>query len=206
MNNESLAWEITPSEKREQIRKIISRIWLLIIGFIIASYLYFVSSFTSDLLRYGIKYSLFMIVGMAIGMTIFLWLFFFLGKYIPYSSRTYSLDSAGITISKNRKKKYYSWNEFESFYVYLTVPKKVNQSPQDELREQLIQAEQDIEGQIYYLKKKPLGYFHIFYKSFVVIYSKPANSVAVTKFLNTRLQQSQRKVSDELGLISYEFS
>ena len=204
MTNEVLTWEITPSEKREQIKKFISKTWLVLVGLVIFSLFYYVSDFFSWMLREGIKPALLRVVYVAIGVTVFIWLFFLLNKFIPYKPRTYRLDDAGIAISKGKKKKYFPWSEFECFYPYRSYQSYPNYAGES-TRGQLLEAGQQIEGQIFYLKKKSIGFFSKLCRIFVVAYSEPNNSKAVSKFLSRRLPSRKMTSSTDLGLVFYQF-
>jgi hypothetical protein len=204
MNNEVLTWEITPSEKREQIKNFISKTWLVLVGLVIFSLFYYVSDFFSWALREGIKPALLRVIYVAIGVVVFIGLFFLLNKFIPYRLRTYRLDNAGIAISKGKKKKYFSWNEFECFYPYRFYQSYPNY-PGESMRGQLLEAGQQIEGQIFYLKKKSIGFFSELCRIFVVVYSEPDNSKAVSKFLSKYLPSRKMTSSTDLGLVFYQF-
>lgn len=166
MTNEVLTWEITPSEKREQVKNFISKTWLVLVGLVVFSLFYYVSGFFSWMLFEEIKPVIFRVVYVAIGVAIFVGLFFILNKFILYRLRTYRLDNTGITISKGKKKKCFSWNEFEYFYAYRSYQSYPNQSHQsyldhfrESMRGQLLETGQQIEGQIFYFKKKSTGFF-----------------------------------------------
>lgn len=204
MNNEVLTWEITPSEKRAQIRKFISKTWLVLVGLVVFSLFYYVSDFFSWMLREGIKLALFRVVYVAIGVAVFIGLFFLLNKFIPYKLRAYRLDDLGIIISKGKRKKYFSWNEFECFYPYRSYQNYPNY-PGKSMRGQLLEAGQQIEGQIFYLKKKSTGFFSKLCRIFVVVYSESNNSKAVSKFLSKHLPSRKMTSSTDLGLIFYQF-
>jgi len=204
MTNEILTWEITPSEKRKQVRKFILNVWPVLVGFVIFSLFYYVSGFLSWMLHQGIKPALSMVLYVAIGVTVCIWLFFILTKFLPYKLRTYHLDNTGITISKGRKKKYFPWNQFECFYTYRVYQSYPNY-PGESMREQILKTGQQIEGQVFYLKKKSKGFLSRFCKIFVVIYSKPDNSKDVLKFLSKHLPQRKMTWSTDLGLVFYQF-
>jgi hypothetical protein len=204
MNNEVLTWEIIPSEKRGQIKNFISKTWLVLIGLVIFSLFYYVSDFFSWALREGIKPALLRVVYVAIGVVAFIALFFLLNKFIPYRLRTYRLDDAGIAISKGKKKKYFSWKEFECFYPYRSY-QSYPSYPGESMRGQLFEAGQQIEGQIFYLKKKSIGFFSKLCRIFVVVYSEPDNSKAVSKFLSKHLPSRKMTSSTDLGLVFYQF-
>jgi len=204
MNNEVLTWKITPLEKREQIKKSILKAWLALVGLVIFSLFYYLSGFFSWAFREGIKPAFFRVVCVAIGVVAFVGLFFLLNKFIVYRLRTYRLDDSGIAISKGKKKKYFSWEEFECFYSYRYYRNYPNY-PGESTRKQLLEAGQRIEGQIFYLKKKSSGLFSKLCKIFVVVYSKPDNSKAVSKFLNKHLPNRKMTSSTDLGLVFYQF-
>jgi hypothetical protein len=204
MNNEVLTWEIIPSEKRGQIKNFISKTWLVLIGLVIFSLFYYVSDFFSWALREGIKPALLRVVYVAIGVVAFIALFFLLNKFIPYRLRTYRLDDAGIAISKGKKKKYFSWKEFECFYPYRSY-QSYPSYPGESMRGQLFEAGQQIEGQIFYLKKKSIGFFSKLCRIFVVVYSEPDNSKAASKFLSKHLPSRKMTSSTDLGLVFYQF-
>lgn len=200
MSNEVLTWEITPSEKRRQVRNFILKTWLIFVVLAILSF----TNFFDWTLREGIKPVLFTVIHAAIGVVVSIWLFFLLNEFIPYKSRAYRLDDSGIVISKGKKKKYFSWNEFECFYPYRAYQNYPNYL-EESMRGQLLEAEKQIEGQIFYLKKKPTSFFSKLYKIFVVVYSKPNNSKEVSKFLAKHLPSRKMTPITDLGLVFYQF-
>ena len=207
MSNEVLVWEITPSEERKQVRKFILSMWTVLVGLVVFSLFYYVSDFLSWTLREGFKPALNRVLYVVIGVTVCIWLFFLLTKFIPYKLRTYHLDNTGVTISKDKKKKYFSWNEFECFYPYRSYRNftKKQYNPRESKREEFLKAGEQIEGQIFYLKKKSTNLFSKFYKNFVVVYSESNNSKSVLKFLDRHLSQRKMISSTDLGLVFYQF-
>jgi hypothetical protein len=204
MNNEILTWKITPSEKRERIKNFISKTWLILVGLVIFSLFYYVSDFFSWVLHEGIKPAFLRVIYVAIGVVVFIALFFLLNKIVPYRLRAYRLDDTGIVISKGKKKKYFPWNKFECFYPYRSYQSYPNY-PGESMRGQLLEAGQQIEGQIFYLKKKSIGFFSQLCRIFVVVYSEPDNSRAVSKFLSKHLPSKKMTSSTDLGLVFYQF-
>lgn len=204
MDDIILTWEITPLEKRKRIRKFILKVWLAVIGLIIFSSFWNISGFYSWALRQGIKSAFFEVIYITIAAAIFIWLFFFLNELTPYKLRTYRLDNRGIEISKGKKKKYFSWNEFECFYPYRFYRSYPNY-PGELFRRRILKLEQQIRGQIFYLKKKSTGPFAKLFKVFVVVYSEPDNIKAVEEFLSKHLPKKKRTLSIDLGLIFYQF-
>ncbi len=204
MSNEILSWEITPLEKRQQVQEFISKTWLIWICFIVVSLSFSYAGLFSWTIHKDIKYALINLLYIIIGIAVCIWLFFIINKFIPYKLRTYYLDGSGITISKGKKKKYFSWDEFEYFYPYHSY-KGCQIIPKNSKREQLLEVDQQIEGQIFYLKKKPTNLLSKFYKTFVVIYSEPDNSKRVLQFLNKHLPQKKITLSSDLGLVFYQF-
>jgi len=213
---ENLSWEITAREKKERTQKLIFRVWFpfIILG-IVAATIGYPALFTYHFLTKGWIYILRQIFYTMIGVIGSFLLLLLINKLIPYKERTYFLDNNGIIISKGKKKKQYLWNEFEYFYPYSKryipePPRDLPQlHPQDSIggpeREKIFSAEQQIVGEIFYLKKKPKNIFSRLYKSFVAIYSEPNNTRAINKFLSNYLQRRTMKATSDLGLIFYEF-
>ena len=219
MTNEVLTWTITPSERRKQVKEFISRAWLILIVLAVSFLFYYRRNLSSRILYEEIN-PITLGLYTAIGIIALTCLVLLLNKIVPYKLRTYRLDSSGITISKGKKKKYFSWKEFECFYLYQVSrvssnhPRKLYQSysnypeeymSEESMRTQLLETEQQIEGQIFYLKKKSSGFFSKFYKVFVVVYSKPNNSKAVARFLSNHLPSRKMTLSTDLGLVFYQF-
>ena len=66
MSNEVLTWEITPSEKRRQVRNFILKTWLIFVVLAILSF----TNFFDWTLREGIKPVLFTVIHAAIGVVV----------------------------------------------------------------------------------------------------------------------------------------
>jgi len=213
---ENLNWKITSTERKERTKKLIFRIWLpfIILG-IVAATIGYPALFTYHFITKGWVYILQQIFYTMIGVMGSLLLLLLINKFISYKERTYFLDNNGITIFKGEKKRYYFWSDFEYFHPYSEryipePPRDFSQlHPQDSIggpeREKIFGAEQEIVGEIFYLKKKPKNIFSRLYKSFVVIYSEPNNAGTVNKFLSNYLQRKTMKATSDLGIVFYEF-
>jgi hypothetical protein len=204
ISTEILSWEISPSERRDSVKKTILKAWLALIGLAVFSIFYYVSNFLSWTLRDGVDTAIANAVYVIIGVMLSIWLFFILNKFIPYKTRLYHLDNSGITVSKDRLKKNFSWNQFESFYPYRSYQDYTGRAGES-IKKELLTAGKHIEGKIFYLKKKPTGLLSMFYKTFLVIYSEPDNEKAVLKFLNTYLSEKKMSPGTDLGLVFYHF-
>ena len=213
---ENLSWKITATEKKERTQKLIFRVWLpLIILGIVAATIGYPMLFTYQFITNGWPFILQRIIYTTIGAIGSLLLLLLINKFIPYQERTYFLNDSGVTISKGSKKKNYLWSDFEYFYPYLEryisePPRDFPQlHPQDSIggpeREKIFGAEQEIVGEIFYLKKKPKNIFSRLYKFFVVIYCEPNNTGTVNKFLSNYLQRKTMKATSDLGMVFYEF-
>ncbi|MCD6550015.1 hypothetical protein J7K24_00530 [bacterium] len=126
-----------------------------------------VEAFSADV-EFSLKnflYSIFFTTLLIIGIILFL----FVGnKIFPYQRRVYYLDSQGITISKGKKKKHYSWDDFECFYRY-SVGRgsfRTTSFPSNSTSKM-------IQGETFYLKMESKSFLSRFYKTFVVVYSEP---------------------------------
>ena len=199
-----MTWKITPIEKRKRVRKFILKTWLILIILVIFSLFYYRSDFFSWMLHEGFKSTFNKILYTTIGVVVCICLFFLLNKFFPYRLRTYYLDDMGVVISKSRKKKHFFWNQFECFYPYRSYQSD-SSYPKKSTKKQLLETEQQFEGQIFYLKKKSAGFLSVFYKIFIVIHSRPDNSKNVSKFLNRHLPQKKMTSNTDLGLIFYGF-
>lgn len=142
-----------------------------------------------------------------------LFLFFLINKNFPYADRSYSLDNSGINITKGKRNKKYSWNEFEYYYLYsdrnrvtAKVVRKENESYIGQsYRDTIYNAEKNITGDIFYLKKKRKNFISKVYKKFVVIYGEPENSTAISKSISRYLPRKTMTSTSDLGLVFYEF-
>lgn len=207
MADELLTWEITPTEKRTRTGKFISRSWLILVGLVVFSLFYHTNDFTSWLLREGLKPALTKVFGVIIGVSICIWLFFLLNKFLPYKKRVYQLNNAGIKIVEGKKKRHFSWNEFECFYpyrLYQSSPKD-QRRPGETTKAEFLKVGQQAEGRIFYLKKKSKGLLSRFFKTFIVVRSEPNNSKTVMKFLSKHLSQKRMTSGTDLGLVFYQF-
>ncbi|MCX6764287.1 MAG: hypothetical protein NTU58_01110 [Candidatus Nealsonbacteria bacterium] len=202
-NTSIIEWEITPSEKRERLQQFISKTWWIILSFIIFSFFSFYSGFWSTKIQHGtnaaLKELLFIVIAVAVGIL----LIYFFNKINPYQLRTFRLDNAGVQISKGKKKKSYSWNEFECFYVYTTY-RGYTPNKETDLGK-IFKAEEQIMGDIFYLKKKQTTFLSKLYKTFIVIYSEPNNLGDIFSFLKDKLPQKIMTATTDFGLIFYEF-
>ena len=207
MNNE-LKWEISRAERRGQIQKAV-----IIIGPILL--LLVISTVANTLIKNhgcSLKKIAAVVFFTILGFLVLL----IINRFFPHKTRSYILNNNGLTVSKGKKTKKYLWGDFECFYPYymnyssLYKPDEsssfdIYRSDAAGERRKMFEADKNIEGSIFYLKKKPENIFSRLYKSFVVIYSEVDNSNAVSDFLGSRLSQKIMSAKTELGLILYEF-
>jgi hypothetical protein len=130
-------------------------------------------------------------------------LFFLVNLFFPYKKRSYVLSKEGINIAKGKKKKFFSWDCFESFYPYRMI--RVESEDNNSFRGDLSKAESSAEGQIFYLKKKSVSSFSKLYKVFVIVRAEKENSEEVLNFLSSKLERKQMKPTSDLGLVFYKF-
>jgi hypothetical protein len=196
---EQLNWQITTKEKRKQVKKAI-----LVAGPLIVGFAFFV------LVASGRKINFVEIIYALSGIIILFFIFFLVNKFLPYPERTYLLADDKLVVSKGNKVKNYSWSEFECFYPYserygLKFYKDQRSAEIEEKRGEIILVGKNIEGEIFYLKKKPKNIFTKLYKVFVVIYSEIDNQKAVNRFLSNQLSKKPMKDTTDLGMVFYEF-
>ena len=186
---------------------------LFILG-ILAGTIAYPASFIYDLTKKGITHVLknaFWIISWTILAPTLLLV---INRFFPYKERTYFLDDNQLVISKGKKKKQYSWDEFEYFYPYSGRYKTKSYeglaqwSPYnigEGQREKLFKTEKEVIGEIFYLKKKPKNLLSKLYRSFTIIYSEPNNNKEVLRFLSRHLERRDMKSTSDLGLVFYEF-
>ena len=141
------------------------------------------------------------------GMVLSFGILLVVNKFLPYKERSYMLDNNGVTISRGRKTKFYSWNDFECFYPYSErfIASHSQDPAIEEKREKIYEVDKSIEGEIFYLRKKPNNILDRLHKTFVVIYSKADNFNEVNNFLVNYLERKAMQNSTDLGLVFYEF-
>ncbi len=199
MENE-LAWEITSSEKKEQIKR-----GVFVIGSMLTVFIFFSLLSRRNMENISFKEIIYGTLGV-VGSFLLLLL---INKIFPYRGKKYSLNDDGITISKGKTVKRYLWNDFECFYPY---PEgrgfKPNLRPRnlklEESRKEIFKAGEGIEGEIFYLKKKSKSIFSKLYKIFVVVYSEIDNQKSVNRFLTNHLSREPMKDTTDLGMVFYE--
>lgn len=213
---ENISWEITAKEKGGRTQKVLFRLWfpLIILG-IIATTVGYPALFTYHLFSQGWSYVLQQTIYTVFGVMASFIILLVINKFARYKERSYFLDNKGITISKGNKKKQYLWDEFDLFFIYsqryITKSPQVssNLHPQDSLagpqRENILRTEQEIVGDIFYLKKKPKNILSKLFKSFVVVYSEPDNTSSVNEFLSGHIQKKEMRATSDLGLVFCEF-
>ena len=207
MENE-LTWRITSAEKRERTRKLLLRIWLPLILFgIISVTIAYPLLFTRDLLVKGWSFILEQVLYAGGAIVVGLFVVLIMSRFMPHAERTYILDEEGFAVSKGTKKKRYTWDEFEYFYPYSQRYRSSSSGfrPGESKRQSLFVAEDEVMGQIFYLKKKPKNMLGKLYQKFVVVYSEPDNTNAVARFLQRHLPKKQMKATSDSGLVFYEF-
>ena len=214
-DSSTLKWEITPAERRKRVRKLIFIAWfpLFILG-VLASTITYPASFTYDLLLRGLPYvlknALWTVAWVMLSTVILL----IVNQFFPHKTRTYVLNNETISISRGRKGKTYSWEDFEYFYPYSKRyrtnlykgldnidPHKIGENQ----REKMFSAERDTTGELFYLKRKPEGFISKLFKVFVIVYSEPDNNTQVVNFLSRHLERKDMKSTSDLGMVFYEF-
>lgn len=208
---EKLAWEITPEERRDQISTFVSRTWFLLVALAVIIPLLYFSTFL-EIVFWGIARFLNTTAYSVVGVVIAIGGFFLINKFFRYKKRSYLFDDLGIKISKGKKEKMFSWSEFEYFYSYSSRFRATTRSVfSDQLaqtttgmKKHLQDTESTIEGEIFYLKRTPVGLSRIC-KIFVVVHTEPTNTGKVLDFLRQHLPEKQMTGSSDLGLVFYQF-
>ena len=196
MNENILSWEITISEKRKRIKKLI-----MVIG-----YPFFVIGITTVMFSYlgmravavnGFKGFFQLFITIVIVLILSIAMMTLVGRFYPFAYRKYILDENGITIIKNKKEKKYIWQQIDFFYMY----SKKYGNIKDKNISGIYQADNDIMGEIFYLKKRNT----FIAKVFIVVYSEPNNSNSVRNFLSSFIREERMTSMSDLGLIFYKF-
>jgi hypothetical protein len=185
MNNE-LTWRITPLEKRKSFQQ-----GIIIVGLMFISL--FIRSLARGELDIEFQDGLYAVLSLAVSIPLLL----LFNKIFPYKERAYHLSDNKVMISQGDKKKEYSWNEFDYFYSYLRV--------KGSLAPEILRETRETTGDIFYLRKKSKNPLSKLYKSFVIVYSESKNDKEVLNFLSRHLPRREKNITDELGLIFYEF-
>ncbi len=199
-----LRWEIKPGGKKEQKKQ---EFWVLLN---LVPYLGFFLFIALAYSNYG---SFFEILKSAIIlMAIMAAVLYIRYKFGRDKERAYLLNEQGLTISRENKTKSYKWNDFECYYLYAfrgrgLENKDVLISTKD-VGQITIKTEPQLEkinGNIFYLKKKPRSIKGKFTKTFVVVQAEPDNSAKVNEFLGKYLHLEKMTNTTDLGLVFYEF-
>jgi hypothetical protein len=206
----NLQWEITADEKRARNQKLLKFIVLpLLIIVVFSQTIAYPLDFFNSLLRGEFKEIIYDIIIFIAVFLITIVLYFAVNKVFPYAYRSYELTADGITIVKNKKKRTYTWHEFNVFIPYsmyrggkLSNTSLVNgvDLAIDQTRNNLSSLEENTVGKIFYLRKKSR-----FIKKFVVLYSEPDNYNKVYDFLKNHIKEEEMNYSSDLGLVLYEF-
>lgn len=209
-----LSWSITKKEKKEQIQKVLITVAIpLIILGIMAATIGYPGLFTDKLLSKGIAYILYDVFFMIVVIAAAVFLFFLVNKIFPYAERSYFMDDSGINITKGKKNKKYSWDEFECYYPYserswvsAKVVRKENENYIGQsYRDTIHNEEKNLIGDIFYLKKKGKNFISKIYKKFVVVYGEAENSSTISRFLAHNLPRKTMTNTSDLGMVFYEF-
>lgn len=199
---EEIKWEITPVEKRSRLHGFILRTWwLFIIIGICAFTLAYPLPFFYRIFSWGFKSTFETILYGLLGIGVAMIFVIAFNSIAPYKLHSYILNETGINISKGKKSKFFSWNQFEFFYPYRTYFKEGRTDFGGGNINKVSNIEQEFQGKIIYLKQKSLG----FIKSFVVVYTEPDNQNQVVEFLNKHLAQKEMSAASDLGLVFYKF-
>ncbi|MBI2053900.1 MAG: hypothetical protein HYT36_01010 [Candidatus Staskawiczbacteria bacterium] len=195
----SLNWEISASERKKQVRQGIFIAGPLIISFVLAYFLSYGRHSDFQTIITGIS-GIIVIFGVAL----------LVNEIIPRKNRVYSLNDNGLMIAKGKKTKHYFWNDFEYYYNYSarygkSSSRSFGRSSLADKRNAIIETGKDIEGGMFYLKKKPKNVFSKLYKKFVVIYSIVNNTGEVSGFLSRHLERRKMNSRSDLGMVFYEF-
>ncbi len=190
---ESLQWEIKGSERRRQLRTIIMVAGPLLITFLV---LFFLQSWIIDrspTFAEGAASGIAIVVGLS--------LLFAFSYFMPVFGRAYRFGRDGCTVTKGKRTGRFLWTDFESFYRYGDPLWRYGNWPGGLERVEMHEVSRRIEGSIFYLKKKPANWLEKYlYKTFIVIYSRPDNSEAVCRFLETYLSRVRATLQAEMGL------
>lgn len=202
----SISWEITPAEQgmrnSRTLKLIVKLLPILLLPFLLNFPLWidFVSLCIAIFLFNKYLAFLYIVISALCVIAAIIIIKYFFLKYSP--RRVYFLDMKGITISKDGRKKFYPWNDFECYYPY-TVIRHVYEGNRDLYKIQ--QEEQEISGQIFYLKKKRINLLGRICKTFVVVKSEPDNSELVDTFLAIHLLKKEMTATTDAGIVFFEF-
>ena len=204
---DTLSWTITSKNRREQVREFIRRSWFLFVIMGILSHFSYAGNYTDvrvlnlQEILYDSTYS---IVGVLFGIVILL----LVNTIITRRDRSYSLDNTRVKISLGKKTERFRWEDFDCFYNYSTRNYNPNDSndvlPSEKTKTAFVNIRNDIEGDIFYLKKRT-KYFRFFNKVFIVLLTKPENSKSVEGMLLKKLRKEKMKNTSDLGLVRYKF-
>jgi len=208
----SLYWELKPEDTRKRIRQFLYRIAIpfIFLAFIAATVGYpllFTDRITRGDYSSIIQDIIYMVGVGAIGSIL---IFFLVNKFIPYANRQYKINEKGITIRKNKKEKIYKWQDFDSFSIYFGLKEPIEEKKGryyrgESLRKEIIEAEKEIMGSVFYIMKKRSGFLSRFYKRFVVLYATSEKSSQVKDFLAIKIPEKKWKLGGDFGLTFYEF-
>lgn len=208
---ETLTWSITSEEKRARTQNFITQaiLPLLAIGVTVTTYGSVDFEFF-ELLYVDFVRAFYPALYVVSAILIFLLLSYVVNKSYPYPISSYACDSSGVTISKGRQKKKFSWNEFDYFYNYSERGKASYADNKQNKKNKLMGYEVlDVKrlllGDVFYLKKKKKGLISRLYKDFVVVYGEPDNSLKVKTFLSCYLIEKKMDWSSDMGLVFFEY-
>ncbi|MEI8361325.1 MAG: hypothetical protein WCG01_04305 [bacterium] len=116
---EEITWEIKPSQKRHKIQNILVLIaipisFITIYSFGVTAPLIFTQD--QNLEEYLELFSKPLLYLLTIFLSVIT--YFFLNKYLLYSTKTYGINTEGITLSIKGTKKNYLWKDFDFFYDF----------------------------------------------------------------------------------------
>jgi hypothetical protein len=194
----NINWEITGEERRNKINA-----GVLIIGpLIVFSFIGYISLWDG-----GMRLDAGDIIYASVGIMVAFTIAFLFNTFIRYKDRGYYLDENGITITKGNKRKYYAWEEFDSYYNYSEKVKK-SLARKSHLRRydtNIAETASKIDGDVFYLKKQTKNPLLKMCKFFIVVYSDIDNSKDVDIFLARFLEKREMENHTDLGLVFYGF-
>src|SRR5680860_253419 len=203
-----IRWEIANSEQKEKERNKVKMILKLLPVLVVISFTMLLSVSPvfpiGDTLKSFVLFWIFMSIVVA--------LLFFKNSIWTYKKRTYYLNSLGFEVSRVNKKDFFEWTDFECYYKYSRDRWSENSAniernrtmTSGEIGEISIKEgryfENEDEG-IYYLKKKRVGIWGIFCKTFILIYTEADSDKIVDKYISLHLPKKMMTATTDMGMV-----